>query len=458
MSNDLSKYMKRDIDDDFEYNHIVDIDDRKPLFRKSNKTVCTIDKPKKRYITPNEIYKQTKEQIEEMMKYRPATASEYNTRVPFDMLLPVVKYFDTTKDVVNFMKVSKTFSTLPGYLRYNVVGDFKPDIFVNMQTQHFYTRDQYMNRRTEDSWRDIIWYPEYEQNKKMYDETKTIFKNIRYKCPDELLVLQDFKVPNGVKSLDKYCFNNANMTSIDLNGVRLFDIGSFIGSSLIRIRIPEGITEIPESCFSGCHQLTKVVLPNTLGIIYKDAFCGCYTLQNINLHEGIEEIGNGAFRNCNILNIDLSNLNLIRYTKSSFISTGIVNLVVSEGTMVIGCRAFAECKKMRKVHIASTVQEINQRAFEMTQRIYVVEAPQRFLEFFQDNVKPYVFRDTDTMDTYFNIPDNGRPYMVHMQDIIEGEQFVHRIRYTVNKLLKDKARNILRDYLPDYFFEDDDIN
>ena len=71
--------------------------------------------------------------------------------------------------------------------------------------------------------------------------------------------------------------------------------------SLKRIVIPEGVTEIGESAFSGCKALEEVVLPSTLRKIGCRAFSECQSLASIALPEGLEEIGDEAFYLCKSL-------------------------------------------------------------------------------------------------------------------------------------------------------------
>lgn len=94
-------------------------------------------------------------------------------------------------------------------------------------------------------------------------------------------------------------------------------------SNLKSITIEEGITDIPNGCFSSANNVTQLVLsntikaigqsnfngmqittldlPKTLETIASSAFTNLSLLTKITLHEGIEKIGSGAFYNCNHL-------------------------------------------------------------------------------------------------------------------------------------------------------------
>ena len=68
-------------------------------------------------------------------------------------------------------------------------------------------------------------------------------------------------------------------------------------SSLQRIILPDGLTEIDQRTFNGCASLESVYLPDSLKTIGLQAFKGCTKLTNIYVGDGIlkAEIGVNAF-------------------------------------------------------------------------------------------------------------------------------------------------------------------
>lgn len=71
--------------------------------------------------------------------------------------------------------------------------------------------------------------------------------------------------------------------------------------------IPEGVTKIDSSAFSG-HSLKHVEIPSSVKEIGSNAFVnpeGRNTLESIVLHEGLEKIGSNAFRYSKIRTVDL---------------------------------------------------------------------------------------------------------------------------------------------------------
>ncbi len=63
--------------------------------------------------------------------------------------------------------------------------------------------------------------------------------------------------------------------------------------------IPNGVTSISGSAFSGCSGLTSVSIPNSVTSIGISAFSGCSGLTSVTIPNSVTSIGDYAFSNCN---------------------------------------------------------------------------------------------------------------------------------------------------------------
>ena len=104
-----------------------------------------------------------------------------------------------------------------------------------------------------------------------------------------------------------------------------------------------GVTSL-ESTFSGCSNLTSVMIPNSVTSIGGRAFNYCSSLTSISIPNSVTSIGNSAFYNCYNLT-----------------SISIPNSVTSIGTY-----AFFGCSNLTSISIPNSVTSIGRQAFSYT--------------------------------------------------------------------------------------------
>ena len=119
-------------------------------------------------------------------------------------------------------------------------------------------------------------------------------KSIIIKVPQ--IYIRDSKVLKALKNV-KECTIPENVTSIGES--------AFSGcSGLASVTIPEGVTSIGESAFSGCSGLASVTIPESVTSIGESAFSSCKRLTSIIVQSGkekpskIKEIGKNIFSGC----------------------------------------------------------------------------------------------------------------------------------------------------------------
>ena len=209
--------------------------------------------------------------------------------------------------------------------------------------------------------------------------------------------LTSIDIPDSVTEIWGNTFSGCSgLTSIEIpNSVT--DIGSraFSGcSSLTSIEIPNSVTSIGYSVFSGCLNLTSMVveegnpvydsrdnsnaiietatntlisgyeytiIPNSVTSIGNSAFSGCSSLTSIEIPNPVTSIGSNAFSSCTNLIVvfeENSQLTSIEFAAFSGCSN-LTSIEIPNSVTYIGDYAFCECSSLRVIKCyADNVPEI----------------------------------------------------------------------------------------------------
>jgi Flp pilus assembly protein protease CpaA len=172
--------------------------------------------------------------------------------------------------------------------------------------------------------------------------------------------------------------------------------------------IPNSVTSIGESAFSGCAELTSVTIPNSVTSIGKSAFRGCTGLTSVTIGNSVTSIGKYAFNGCtgvtelNIADSETKltigdsafsnvkptkaylgrNISSAIFTDNTKLSdltigdkvtaingsefkgcTGLTSVIIPNSVTSIGGSAFRKCTWLTSVTIGNSVTEIGDYAF-----------------------------------------------------------------------------------------------
>ncbi len=116
---------------------------------------------------------------------------------------------------------------------------------------------------------------------------------IPLQCFDGCESLKEIKLHSGVTVLGQSCFRDcAALTELDIPAsVQTIGPAALASTGLVNVVLPEGITEVAESLFTGCENLVSVYIPNSVTSIGEYAFNGCDVLPELNISAGVTSIG-----------------------------------------------------------------------------------------------------------------------------------------------------------------------
>ena len=123
--------------------------------------------------------------------------------------------------------------------------------------------------------------------------------------------------------------------------------------SFMELEYFTGLHHIADSAFTGCQNMTDVMLPVSLTSIGQHAFASCNTLTGLELPDGLTSIGTGAFRLC----------------------TGLKSITLPDDAVDLGPRLFDFCTHLTSAHLPRNLRVIPSNMFVNCRRLESIYIP-----------------------------------------------------------------------------------
>ena len=143
-------------------------------------------------------------------------------------------------------------------------------------------------------------------------------------------------------------------------------------SKLEIVNLPEGLETMDHSAFSACAALENITIPSTLKVIPYNAFWQCTSLTDLTISYGVEEIGEGAFDGCSGIGAEGDGANDL---STMFDGPGLQRVEIPGSVKTIGGGAFASCTMLREVVLHEGIERIGGGAFNNCNSLYDVTLP-----------------------------------------------------------------------------------
>ena len=153
--------------------------------------------------------------------------------------------------------------------------------------------------------------------------------------------LTSITIPEGVTTIGTSAFSGCTgLKEVWFNADSCISGGFVWCEALVTVHIGENVKRIPDRAFEYCIGLTSVTIPDGVITIGSYAFYECTGLKSVTIGERVTTIGENAFHN-----------------------TGLTSVTISNGVTSIGSNAFFGCKGLTSVTIPNNVTSIGDRAF-----------------------------------------------------------------------------------------------
>lgn len=158
--------------------------------------------------------------------------------------------------------------------------------------------------------------------------------------------LTSVKIHNAITKIPKYLFHRClGLTQVDIPDNVVFDfldMGVFNScKNIVEVKLPAGMTLIPNTFFLNCHSLTTVKIPNGVTFIGESAFSQCHSLTEIEFPALVKEIQSNAFA-----------------------LTSLVNVKLPEGVEKLGSGVFGSCFFLKTIDLPSTLTKLGNHCFQ----------------------------------------------------------------------------------------------
>lgn len=287
-----------------------------------------------------------------------------NFHLTFSDYKTILKYLDTSNDVLNLMMVKKSNRTLTESFDFNSVSVSSKKLFPNLHKHYLYKRtDNLLPNCDEYHILYKVEYSEYNDMMKVYQRREIKPEQIHFKtiafCKNDLEIWDDdvqhqqndeiVEKENEVEKVNenekKEVKSLQRKKTRDLNEIKTNDV---CNDSEIKEKMCDQTEDLEETnlvddfeCEIESVKTRKIVLPNILKTITEGTFNNCRYLKEVVVGDNVTTIGKECFNLC----IELTKIQL----PSKLLS--------------IGDFAFSGCSKLKEIELPSSLVVLGNRVF-----------------------------------------------------------------------------------------------
>lgn len=155
---------------------------------------------------------------------------------------------------------------------------------------------------------------------------------------------------------------------------------AFYKTDLLKIVIPEGVTDIDSYSFGSCTKMEYVTLPSTLASIGENAFVDCHSIKYFNLPDNVTSIGASAFYRCSSIQEFVIPAGVTSIQASTFWGcSNLTSVTIPDGVTSIGSYAFYQCTKLKNINLPDNIEVLEKSTFEECESLGSIKLPANLL-------------------------------------------------------------------------------
>lgn len=186
-------------------------------------------------------------------------------------------------------------------------------------------------------------------------------------------------IPDSVTEIRASAFSGCqSLESVSIgNGMKTIGKGAFEGLGLLEsVSFGNSLKTIEENAFRNCVSIESIDLSNGVSVISHYAFSGCTSLESADVGSGITEIGRGAFKGCTSLESIKFPDGLTTIGQYAFEECSLRTVVIPDSVTFMGGYVFKNCRLLERVHIGSGITEIMLDTFNGCSSLRVIDIPE----------------------------------------------------------------------------------
>ena len=212
----------------------------------------------------------------------------------------------------------------------------------------------------------------------------------------------------------------------EVNGITVTEIGKDVfkdNKNVGRLIISDSVTKLGYRMCSGCTALSEVRLPAGLTVIPDEAFDGCSSLRTVNFPDTLKEIRSDAFCGTDLTEF-IAPDSLTNVWSYAFKDCAALSAVELKNVRSVGDGAFGNCTALRSIRLSDKMTELSDHIFDGCSSLADIDMPDNPIA-----VSFSVFNGT----AYYNEPSNWENGVLYVDGylIAVSKDFAPLTEYTV---------------------------